>query len=552
MRDTRADLRVVARGGVITFAGYVSSSLLGFVLVVIVSRGLGAEGAGMFFEAVALFTILTSVTALGADTGLLRAVPWYRTRERVVDIRRTLVVALGPVLLISTLLGGVAFAFAPQLVEVFMRGARQHEGVAFIRVLLPFLPLAAASAVALAATRGFSTVMPFVVVEQIGKPLARPLLILVAIAAGLGSTAIAIAWAAPVAAGFTVALWLLVGRLRRAERRDRPRRRLAGLGRAAGSPRTFGALAGEFWRFSAPRGTAAIFQISVIWLDVLLVGSLRSTREAGIYAAASRFITAGTFALQAVRLVIAPQFSEMLARKEHDRAEAVHQVATWWVMAASWPLYLTLATFAPFVLGVFGREYVAGQTAMIILALAMLVNLGTGNVQSMLLMAGKSSWNLLNMAISVTSNVILNLVLIPRFGIAGAAVAWAVSICVDNLATAVEVRVLLGIRPFGRWYGGVALAAVVCYGVWGAVARLLLGTSLLALVLYLAVATGVYASLLWRWRSSLQLPLLLDAVRSRVRPAGTDLPAVAGATPGLQGARVAPGGRTATMKRAVR
>lgn len=552
MRDTGAELRVVARGGVITLAGYVSSSLLGFVLVVIVSRGLGAKGAGMFFEAVALFTILTSVTALGADTGLLRAVPWYRTRERVVDIRRTLVVAFGPVLVISTLLAGVAFALAPQLVEIFMRGARQHEGVAFIRVLLPFLPLAAASAVALAATRGFSTVMPFVVVEQIGKPLARPLLILVAIAAGLGSTAVAVAWAVPVAAGFAVALWLLVGRLHRAERRDRPRRRLAGRGRAARSPRTFGTLAAEFWRFSAPRGTAAIFQVTVVWLDVLLVGSLRSTREAGIYAAASRFITAGTFALQAVRLVIAPQFSEMLARREHDRVEAVHQVATWWVMAASWPLYLTLATFGPFVLGVFGREYVAGQTALTILALAMLVNLGTGNIQSVLLMAGKSSWNLLNMAISVTSNVILNLLLIPRFGIAGAAIAWAVSICVDNLATAVEVRVLLGIRPFGRWYGGVALAAAVCYGVCGAVARLLLGPSLLALVLYLVVATGVYATLLWRWRTSLQLPVLLEAVRSRVRPAGAGPAAGVGAPPALQGERVGPGGRTATMKRAAR
>jgi O-antigen/teichoic acid export membrane protein len=545
MRDTRAQLGVVARGGVVTLAGYVSSSLLGFVLVVIISRGLGAEGAGMFFEAVALFMILTSVTALGADTGLLRAVAWQRTRERTVDIRRTLAVALGPVLLISTLLAVVAFALAPQLVEVFMRGARQPEAVAFLRVLLPVLPLAAASAVALAATRGFSTVLPFVVVEQVGKPFARPLLILVAIAAGLGSTAVAIAWAVPAAAGFMVALWLLAGRLRRAER-DQPR--LAGRGRAAGSPRTYGALAGEFWRFSAPRGTAAIFQITVVWLDVLLVGSLRSTREAGIYAAASRFITAGTFALQAVRLVIAPQFSEMLACREHDRVETVHQVATWWVMAASWPLYLTLATFAPFLLGIFGHEYVAGATALSILAVAMLVNLGTGNAQSVLLMAGKSSWNLLNMAASVTLNVILNLLLIPRFGIAGAAAAWAVSIWVDNLATVIEVRLLLGIRPFGRWYRHVALAAVVCYGVWGAVARLLLGTSRLALVLYLAVGTGAYATLLWRWRASLQLPVLLDAVRSRVRPPGRGPAAEAGAPLSVQSELGGPGGMTATIK----
>jgi O-antigen/teichoic acid export membrane protein len=556
VRDTRAELREVARGGAVTLAGNVASSLLGFVLVVVISRGLHAGGAGMFFEAVALFTILTSVAALGADTGLLRIIPWYRASDRVADLRRTLVVALGPVLVIASLLAATAFLLAPQLVGVFMRGARPDEGAAFIRALLPFLPLAAVSAVALAATRGFSTVLPFVAVEHIGKPLARPLLVLVAIGVGLGSTAVALTWAAPVAVGFVVALWLLLQRLGRAERRDRLQRSQERPGgRAARSPRTFGALAADFWRFSAPRGTAAIFQITIVWLDVLLVGSLRSTREAGIYAAASRFITAGTFALQAVRLVIAPQFSAMLARREHRRAEAVHQVATWWVMAASWPLYLALAAFAPLLLGVFGREYLAGRTALTILALAMLVNLGTGNVQSVLLMAGRSSWNLLNMAVSVGANVVLNLLLIPRFGIAGAALAWAVSIWIDNLASVVEVRLLLGIRPFGRWYGWVALAALGCYGLGGAAVRLLLGTSPPAFTLFLVVATGVYTAMLWRWREPLQLSVLADAVRRRAGPGrgGAAMSWTVGPPPGLAEERGGEGVGTATgLKRAAR
>ena len=61
-----------------------------------------------------------------------------------------------------------------------------------------------------------------------------------------------------------------------------------------------------------------------------------------------------------------------------------------------------------------------------ILGGAMLVATAVGPVDIVLLMSGKSLWNLLNTAVAVTANIVLNLLLIPHLGITGAAIAWAV------------------------------------------------------------------------------------------------------------------------------
>ena len=81
-----------------------------------------------------------------------------------------------------------------------------------------------------------------------------------------------------------------------------------------------------------------------------------------------------------------------------------------------------------------------------------------------LLMGGGSGWNLLVTGASLTSNVVLNLLLIPRYGMNGAAVAYAISIVFDNVATALLVWRLFGLHPFGRGYWLAVAGGTACYG----------------------------------------------------------------------------------------
>jgi O-antigen/teichoic acid export membrane protein len=504
-RSGGADVGLLARSGALGLGGVVASGLFQLLLVAAVTRGLGPAEAGVFLEAVALFMILSRVGELGANTGLVRGVSRLRALRQTTDIRPTLAVAAWPTALVGVVLALAVFALAPQLATVFFDASHEEKATEVIRLIAPLVPLASATTVALAASRGFGTMVPYVAVQNIGLPAVRLVLVAAVTLAGLGSTAAVIAWGAPAAAAFAVAAAAVVMLLARAERSDEP----------STTPRRRPAeLAAEFWRFSAPRGLAGIMGVGVTWMDVLLVGALRSTREAAIYAAASRLAVVGAYALQAVGMAIAPRISALLARDEPRRVEALYRTATWWLMALVWPLYAALAVFAPLVMELFGPEFVSGQTALLILCAGMLVNLATGNVTTVLLMGGKSSWNLYNAAASLTLNVALNLILTPEMGITGAAIAWAASLVFINVAPLVQVGLFLGLRPpFGAGFVVVALATVTCYGAFGLVVRYTLGISVATLALYLFAATALYGAALWRFRELLRLPELLSGAR---------------------------------------
>lgn len=243
-----------------------------------------------------------------------------------------------------------------------------------------------------------------------------------------------------------------------------------------------------------------------------------SRYAAGIYGAVSKLALVGAFALEGNRLAIAPQLSALLARRKYDRAADLFQSATRWLVLASWPLYIVFAVFPAVVLGIFGPRYTAGAVALTVLSLAMLVNLGTGNVTVVLLMGGKSSWSAINAGAALIVNVALNLVLLPHIGIEGAAIAWGASIVVDNVTAMIEVRWVLGMAPFGPGYALVAAITLGCFGVTGIAARVLLGQTLPALAAALAVGLAAYAGVLYLARAPLQLGGLFEAFRLRALP----------------------------------
>jgi O-antigen/teichoic acid export membrane protein len=525
-RGFRSELAILARGGTLTLAGSIASSLLGFALVVVIARGFhGARSAGVLFEVIALFTILANTAELGADTGLVRMVATYRATGRTRDVRPTIRVALWPVLALSSATAAAVYLFAPQLARVFIHEGSRLDAIRYLRVLAPFLPMASATTVLLSGARGFGTMVPYVAILNVGVPGLRPLLIPMVLAAGLGATAVALSWALPVSLGFACSLIAVYVLLRRAERRDPPGR---------GRRRSLGDLAWEFWRFSSARGLAGFFQILVIWLNVLLLGALATTREAGIFAAVNRFTGVGTFALQAVGIALAPQVASLLARNDKERAEAVFQTGTWWLMALGWPVYLTMAVFAPFLLKLFGHDYVEGQTALVILSVGMVFLVGTGNNKIVLLMGGGSAWNLGITAASLVIDVGLSLVLIPSLGMNGAAVALAGTLVFDNMTTTLVVWKRLGLRPFGSGYPVVMAGSLMCFGVLGLAVRSALGMSVSTFFGFAGVAGALYLALLWRFRQVLRLQVLRSSLRRR--------PIMAGAPVGGPGARTGKAG----------
>jgi O-antigen/teichoic acid export membrane protein len=492
-REMSRDFSTLVRGSLLNVGGAVVSGLLSFIIVIVVARQLHASKAGLLFEGVAFFTIAWNVAAVGADVGVIKVLPSLRINGQAREIRRILAVSLTPVAVVGTTFAVVSLVLAPRIANVLNnQGRNPLELIAYLRVFAFFVPLAAGTVVVLAATRAFGTMVPTVVLDRIARPVLQVIFLWVVLLRHAGQTSIALAWVSPFCLSFVLSAWWLshlIGRVDEANG-DRESTSVRFKDRAAG-----------FWRFAAPRALASLFQTLIVWLDTLFLGALGSAHEAGVYTAATRFIVLGTAFLGSVIQAVGPQISHLLAIHRTDRAEALYQRTTAMLTTLSWPIYLALALFAPVFLRVLGSGFASGEAALVILSVAMLVSIATGPVDWVLLMAGKSSWNLANVAGALVINIVLNLLLIPRLGMEGAAIAWAASLLANNVAPALQVWLLLQLAPFGSNFMLAAIGSVVCFGVPGLVGRVFLGASIHSAVLSLGFGSLMYLLFLRKFGS---------------------------------------------------
>ena len=498
------DLSAIASGWLLNLAGIVSSAAFAFGFSIIVARGLGAEGAGVFFAAAAIFFLVETAALLGAPQAVVRMLASFRAVGRVHDLRPVLALALAPAFVVSVGLAVALFAIAPELAAVVVDDGREEAATTYFRVLAPFVPLAAAYDTLVAATRGLGAVVPFVAIDKFGVSPARPLLALAALGLGFGTVGIALAWQLPVAIGAGVAGAVVLSLLRRIERQE-----------PAKQERTARGLGSELWRFSAPLALASIMQVTVWGVDVILLAALASAADAGIYKAAASLVVQGTFAQQAIILVVSPILSGLLAQAHYERARSVFKTATWWMMAIAWPFYITLAVFAPLLMKLFGADFVPGAGPLRILALTMLFATATGPATMALVMSGRSTWNLLNAAAATAANVVLNLILIPPLEMTGAAIAWAASIVIGSVAPALQMWRFNGVSPLGSGFAVVVLGSAAIYGGLGILVWAAFAESVPAFLAFVFVATGAYILVLWAFRRPLHLSYLRESARPR-------------------------------------
>jgi O-antigen/teichoic acid export membrane protein len=497
--DFARELRILTRGSSFGLIGQIANVVLAFAFSLAVGRLFHAQGTGTFFEALAIFTIACNIGDLGADDGLAWAVPRLRSEQRSADVRRLLPIACAPVLVLSTCLAIAVFVGAGPIAHLFTHGVKASHLRSFIRILAPFVPIAALVQVAISGTRGFDRVWPLAGIWLFVTPLLRLILLPVLVLSGVGLLAVAYSWAIPTVLGALALVWVL-WMLAESEHR------LSTNGAVAVPRRD---LARQFWSFSAPRAVASVCQMGLIWLDVLLVGYFVSLPMAGVYGVASRYLVIITYTLIAVGGTIAPQVSRLLTLGKLDDFRRLYQTATSWIMAIAWPCALMLAIFSPFLMRIFGKGFVVGHTALTILALTMLFVAATGNNLGILVVSGRTRTSLWIGMLALGLNVGLNLWLIPFIGINGAAIAWAISLVVSNSLISLVLYRSYRLHPFSPAFFRVAATSVLVVGLPALVCRVVLGADLPAFLLTSLAAGGAYLAIMWRARGHLQLGSLL-------------------------------------------
>jgi len=492
------EARRIARGANTTLVGLAAGKILGLAGNLLLVRLLGASDYGLWSLSRSVATVGQTVGGLGLSEGVSRFTALAAGNQDARRLRGALTAGCS-LALFASVCSALVVAATADLVAVRIFHDRALAGP--IRLLAVTIVFGALMTVGQAASRGLQVMKHLVATRDLILPGGVLLVVVVCRLFRGGLTLALVGYVVVTAAGMCVAL-LLSSRLIR--QRAGPVAPLAEPGRLLA--------------FSVPLVAGGLGAFAANYMDRLIVGAKLGVQQAGYYTAAAQWATAVIMVLSAFSAVFGPSIARLhAAGRTADLARLLKSV-TACVLILALPICLLTALLARPLMSVFGPGFETAWLALLILSAANLVNVATGPVGLVVLMSGRSSLESGNILLAAVLTTSLAWLLVPLYGITGAALASAVSIAIVNLLRLIETRMLIGIHPFAPEMLKPVVAAApplaLCLLLFGAPgASLTVGQALLAACLFL----GGYGLLLTLCGFSADQKLLFQDVRNRLR-----------------------------------
>jgi O-antigen/teichoic acid export membrane protein len=430
--SSASDLQKLATGSALAFGGAVVGNGLTYLFGLSMGRLLGAESLGLFFLALIVMQLLGSLCRVGLPDGLLRFVSIRAGEGNLSRVKGSILfsaILAGAVsLVVSTLL----FMFAgPLSIHIF----KQSELMSYVKWMAVTLPFFAVLVVLLYATQALKRMDLVVVSRDFVQPLTMigGALVLFWFTGGSGSF-LAAHLASMVIALLTTVFFLL---------RASPQ--------LSSVPAVF-----DDWKplfaFCLPVAGSDVVHYLFRWSDTLLLSILRSAAEVGIYNAALRTTLLLSVLAVAINALYAPMIADHYHHRRYERIQTILKTLIRWCLTLALPIVIAMCLLADQILSLWGANFGAGSTAFMLLAVSQLLFIFSALFAFTLLMCGRQFLEVSNVVFVTVLNIGLNLFLMPRYGITGAAIAMLLSQAVILVIRLAEVRHVLGLHLYTSSY----------------------------------------------------------------------------------------------------
>lgn len=462
----RQQMGQISRQSSVFFAGTVFTAAAAYLFKVYLARFLGAEALGIYALGMTLVGLASAFNALGLPQSALRFVAAYSATGKT-DLLGGFLIRSTLLLSASNLLFGGAMVFGGRWIAIHLyHTPALSQYIYLFALIMAFGTMNVFLGQVLA---GYKDVAKRTLITNfIGTPAMMALTIPL-VFWGLGL------WG--YLSAQVVSAVLITVLLAAVARKLTPQR--------ARSPLLWSVpLEKQVVWFSAASLGMVFLQYLAAQTDKILIGVYLNARDVGIYAVAMGLVAFVPSVLQAVNQIFAPTIAELYACGDHALLSRIFQTLSKWVLGLTLPLIIMILIFAHPLMRIFGHDFEIGASSLIAGTLGELVDCGVGSVGFLLLMSGNERRLLRIQSVMVAGIVVLNLLLIPRWGIAGAAIGSAVANAITNFWCLSEVNRILGLFPYTRSH--LRLLAPVT----GSFAVLWLTRSMLGRVSHPAVVIG--------------------------------------------------------------
>ncbi len=178
---------------------------------------------------------------------------------------------------------------------------------------------------------------------------------------------------------------------------------------------------------------ATLLNLALKQADVLYVGHLLNHTKAGYYGAAARMASLVALGLSAADFVYMPRIAALFQQEKKRALQEMLRQASRQILLISVPVILLLAIAGKMLLGWFGDSFRDAYLPLVILLAGQAVNAATGMVGGVLSMTGHHRIFVLFNLVAFLVQLTLSWLLIPSFGMTGAAIATSTALIALNL-----------------------------------------------------------------------------------------------------------------------
>ncbi|MFW6230137.1 MAG: flippase [Halanaerobium sp.] len=217
----------------------------------------------------------------------------------------------------------------------------------------------------------------------------------------------------------------------------------------------------NYFKFSIPLLFIGLLYYLISNIDKLMLGYFSTSDQVGIYTVSSKIAVLAIFILQAVNNIFAPIISELVEKKSFFTLEKLLKSTTKWIFCFSINFLGFVFVFRYDILKIFGEEYVYAGSVLVVLTFAQFVNAAVGSTGMVLVMSGNQRYETYNSIGVCVLNIILNIILIPKYGVLGAGIATATAIFAINILKLIEVYNIFKFHPYYLEYYKVIVSFLI-------------------------------------------------------------------------------------------
>jgi O-antigen/teichoic acid export membrane protein len=474
------NLRTGAKGGAIAFSLKISNTILAFLNQVILARILGAGGVGEVILAVTVVRISVQIAKFGMEETMMKFIPLYVDQKDDNRLKGTIAFATQFCFLVSVVFMLLIFILSKFIsVNIF-----HTEGlITLIPVVVIAIPAWAIRDVIGGVLRGYKDVPRALIPESLISPFFRIAIFLLLIIKERSPLMAIIAFVA----GESMAVIASIIFLRNKVKLLRPVKKQCDNKKVLDVAYTI-----IFTGMSVLLYTQA---------DVWILGMFTSTDSVGIYGIASKLVLLVYFPMLAFAVIIPPLISSIHSSGNRDELNKMVRESTRWILSMAMPIILILSLEGKYILTyIYGPQFTSGYVPLLILVIGQLIKSCAGLIGIILQMTGEHKVYMKVTIIWGIINIVLNIILVPRFGMIGAAAATAVCLSMVDIICVFLIQKKLSILTLAK---GLEFDVLFIAIVATAYIALHYGRFYFAQHLIVAVALVVY---LWKSVSNHDIP----------------------------------------------